>query len=151
MTVCFFGHRDAPKSIQPSLRALLVDLIEHESADRFYVGNHGTFDALVRATLRDLQVLYPHVVYAVVLAYLPTAKPSLSSEDFSDTIYPESIANAPKKFAVDRRNRWMLSQSDAAICYVTHSVGGAAKYRSAAQKAGLRVIDLANFDASIQA
>ena len=142
MTVCFFGHRDAPQSLQPILHALLVDLIEQESADRFYVGNHGSFDALVRDPLRALQAVYPQITYTVVLAYLPSPKRSLPFEDFSDTVYPEAVASVPKKFAIDRRNRWMLNQSDVAVCYVTRSVGGAAQYRSAAQKAGLRVIDL---------
>ena len=142
MTVCFFGHRDAPQSIKPKLYNLLVDLIEHQSADRFYVGNHGSFDALVRDSLRTLQAAYPHITYAVVLAYLPSVKASLPCADFSDTVYPEAVADVPKKFAIDRRNRWMIQQSDTAVCYVTHSLGGAAKYRQAAQKAGLRVMDL---------
>ena len=146
MTVCFFGHRDASPSIQSTLRAVLVDLIEHESADRFYVGNHGTFDALVRDTLRTLQTIYPHITYAVVLAYLPAAKTSLPPEDFSDTVYPEGLTNVPKKFAIDHRNRWMITQSDVAVCYVMRSIGGAAQYRAAALKSGLRVIDLAKVD-----
>ena len=38
MTVTFFGHRDAPKEIEPTLRTTLINLIEQENAREFYVG-----------------------------------------------------------------------------------------------------------------
>lgn len=55
MVACtFFGHRDCPDSIRPKLRSVLINLIENQQADTFYVGRQGSFDALVYATLREL-------------------------------------------------------------------------------------------------
>ena len=85
MTVCFFGHRDTPESVQPMLRETLEKLIEQQGADRFYVGNQGSFDAMVLRTLKVLKKQYAHIQYAVVLAYLPT-QPNTETED---TVYPE--------------------------------------------------------------
>lgn len=49
MSVCtFFGHRDCPSSIEPNLKQALIHLIDAQSVDTFYVGNHGAFDAMVR-------------------------------------------------------------------------------------------------------
>ena len=54
MVACtFFGHRDCPDSICPKLRSVLVDLIENQQADTFYVGRQGSFDELVYAALRE--------------------------------------------------------------------------------------------------
>ena len=54
MKVCFFGHSDAPWSIQPKLREVILDLIDNEGADEFYVGTHGNFDRMVLAVLSEL-------------------------------------------------------------------------------------------------
>ena len=54
MKVSFFGHKDTPKEIEPTLRTALVDLIESFGVTEFYVGNNGNFDIMVRRQLEDL-------------------------------------------------------------------------------------------------
>lgn len=108
MSVCtFFGHRDCPASLKPKLRAVVVDLIEQHGVDRFYVGRQGSFDAMTRAVLRELAEVYPHISYAVVLERLPGQKDE-AVWDFSDTIFPEGLEIVPPRFAIARRNEWML-------------------------------------------
>ena len=137
MTVCFFGHRDTPESAQSILHRTLVELIEQHGADRFYVGNQGSFDVMVLATLKMLKKQYPHIQYAVVLAYLPT-----QAENFSDTVYPEGLETVPRRYAIDHRNRWMIEQAETVVCYVSHSFGGAPKYQEFACKKGRQVLNL---------
>lgn len=134
----FFGHRDTPESVQPMLRETLEKLIEQQGADRFYVGNQGSFDAMVLRTLKVLKKQYAHIQYAVVLAYLPT-QPNTEMED---TVYPEGLETVPRRYAIDRRNRWMIDRSDAVICYVSYSFGGAAKYRELAHQRHCAVLNL---------
>ena len=70
MPVCtFFGHRDCPETIKPKLREVLADLISNRNVDMFYVGHQGQFDAYVHGELKKLKQEYPHINYAVVLAY----------------------------------------------------------------------------------
>lgn len=72
MSSCtFFGRRDTSKAIEPILRSVLTDLIENKNVDMFYVGNHGHFDGMVRENLKFFKRSYPHIRYAVVLAYMP--------------------------------------------------------------------------------
>ena len=71
--VCFFGHSDTPWSVQPKLREVILDLIDNEEADEFYVGNHGNFDRMVLAVLSELSETRAFRFY-VVLAYLPAEK-----------------------------------------------------------------------------
>lgn len=136
----FFGHRDCPDSIRPKLRSVLVDLIENQQADTFYVGRQGSFDALVYATLRELAAKYPHIRYAAVLECLS----GKSTDDFTETLFPEAMENVPPRFATDRRNNWMLQQADFVVVYVTHDWGGAAKFAKKAEKQGKTVINLAD-------
>ena len=69
----FFGHRDCPETLLPALEAALIELIESKDVTHFYVGNQGTFDRLVRTSLRKLTARYPHIRYTIVLAYMEQA------------------------------------------------------------------------------
>ena len=73
--VCFFGHSDAPWSVQPKLRKVILDLIDNEEANEFYVGNHGNFDRMVASVLSELSEIRAFRFY-VVLVYLPAEKES---------------------------------------------------------------------------
>ena len=46
MTVTFIGHSDAPYNIRDELRNIVINLIDNESANTFYIGTHGNFDDL---------------------------------------------------------------------------------------------------------
>ncbi len=142
MSVCtFFGHRECPAEIKPILKSTLEDLIVNHGVDLFYVGNQGQFDACVRTSLQALTKKYPQTHYAVVLAYMPGSKNEY--EDFSDTMLPEGIESVHPRFAISRRNDWMLRQSSFVVTYITHTWGGAYKFAEKAKKQGKIVINLA--------
>ena len=140
MVACtFFGHRDCPDTVKPKLREVLVNLITNHGVDTFYVGNQGQFDTIVRATLRELKEAYPHIRYAVVLAYLGQ---KTDGDDYSDTILPEGIESVHPRYTIAWRNDWMLKQSDYVVTYVTHPFGGAHTYAHKALTAKKHVINL---------
>ena len=144
MSVCtFFGHRDCPETIRPKLHAALVELIEEQGVDSFYVGNHGTFDRMVRSLLRELSERYPHIRYSVVLAYVPQRWDEFDQRDFSDTMVPEGVETVPPRFAIAWRNKWMLREADYVVTYITHGWGGAAQYAEMAERWGKMLIRLA--------
>jgi len=143
MSVCtFFGHHDCPASIKSKLRETLIDLIENQSVDTFYVGNKGAFDRMVRAVLRELADSYPQIQYTVVLERMPIKQSTEYREDYSDTMLPEGIEEVPPRFAIAWRNKWMLRQSGFVVTYITHSWGGAAQYAAMAERQGKTVINL---------
>lgn len=143
LSCTFFGHRDTPKKIEPILQSTLIDLIENKNIRSFYVGNQGDFDSMVRKNLKYLKSKYFNIDYTVVLAYMPDKKEVLKYADYSDSIYPEEVANTFPRYAIDKRNRWMINKSDYAITYVKNSIGGAAKFKELAEKKGLIIINLA--------
>ncbi len=142
-TCTFFGHRDCPSSVKSKLREVLIDLIENQSVDMFYVGNKGAFDRLVRSVLRELVKEYPRINYAVVLERMPGKQNEEYPEDYSDTMLPEGIKEVLPRFAIAWRNKWMLRQSDFVVTYITHSWGGAAQFAEIAERQKKTVINLA--------
>lgn len=140
MTVTFFGNRDAREDIKPDLRETLIKLITEDGADTFYVGNNGNFDRMVIGQLIKLQKEYPHINYSVVLAYFPKENPTDELKD--RTIYPESVGKGPARFAVCRRNDWMINNADTVITYTKYTFGGAEQYKQTAIKKNKKVIEL---------
>ena len=141
MSACtFFGHRDCPSSIKPKLREVLSDLIENHAVDMFYVGQQGAFDGIVRSVLKELVLVYPHINYAVVLAYMP--EKHTEYDDYSDTMLPEGIESVHPRYAISWRNNWMLRQSDYVVTYITHSWGGAAQFAEIAERQNKTVLKI---------
>ena len=138
MVCTFFGHRQVTKEIEPTLRAVLIDLIENHDVKRFYVGNHGGFDAMVLRALKGLAAIYT-IEFCIVLAYLP------KKNDKNDvvTVFPEGLETIPKRFAISYRNKWMIERADYVVTYVNHNIGsGAAQFKELAEQRGKRVIEI---------
>ena len=80
--------------------------------------------------LRGLKGRYRHIRLVLVLPYLDSA---LSREGYDETVYPP-LESVPRRYAVLRRNEWMVQRSDVIVAYVLHSWGGAAKTLDYARK-----------------
>ncbi len=142
MNVTFCGHRDCPNTILPRLQQVLEILVQESDATHFYVGNEGRFDYIVQKALQHLQSKYPSVCYEVVLAYLPSDKQKIPVDNEQPTLYPEELETAPKRYAISRRNRWMVDHADCLVAYIEHDWGGAAKTYQRARNRGLTIINL---------
>ena len=139
-TCCFFGHREVMHNIRPRLTAIIEKLITEEGVTEFYVGNQGQFDSMVYSVLKELKAKYPQIRYTVVLAYMPDEH--IKEVYGEDTLIPDGMESVPKKFAISKRNDWMIQQSGFAVCYVYKVTGGAAKFREKTKKRKLRIIDV---------
>ena len=145
MSLCtFFGHSECYGLDKAVLRNAIEDLIK-QGVTEFLVGNHGQFDGMVFSCLQDLSKNYPEISYSVVLAYLPTRK-----EDYDiyqgHSFYPEGLELGLAKFAIERRNRYLIDSADICLCYINHTFGGAYKFARMAKSRGLHVINLGSVD-----
>ena len=104
----------------------------------FYVGNQGQFDSMAYFVLKELKVNYPKIRYTGVLAYMPDEH--IKELYGEDTLFPDGMENVPKKYAISKRNDWMIQQSGVVVCYVHKITGGAAKFKEKAEKKGLKII-----------
>ena len=139
-TACFFGHRDVTHDIRAKLQFIIEQLITEKQIYNFYVGHQGQFDSMVRSVLKELKVKYPHIRYTVVLAYMPDEH--IKEVYGEDTLYPDGLETVPRRFAISKRNDWMIQHSGYAVCYVHKITGGAVKFREKARKKGLLVIGI---------
>ena len=121
MRVTFCGHKeiDDRESIKRWLNRVCLDLIE-QGAKEFYLGGYGEFDLLCVVTLREMQKEYPHIRMILVLPYLNRNIPTAV---YDETLYPP-LETVPKRFAISRRNEWMVKECDVVVAYVTHGWGG---------------------------
>ena len=142
MTCTFFGHRDTPSDVLPYIEEILSFLIENENVETFYVGNNGNFDRYVIKALRKIKEKYPEITYSIVLAYMPTSK---NEYDSTETVYPEELAFVPKKFAISKRNDWMINKSDYVVTYIKYGFGGAKQFADKARRKNKTVIDIFDF------
>lgn len=142
MLCTFFGHRDTPDSIRIPLTAVLEYLIQNTGVQEFYVGNQGNFDRLVYQALENLKPVYSQITYHVVLPYLPQKKQEPSFYSPERTLFPEELEQVPPRYAISRRNRWMVQKADFVVCYLSRNYGGAAQFVRYAGKKGKHIINL---------
>ena len=137
-TCCFFGHREVTHNIRSNLTAIIEKLTTEDVVTEFYVGNQGQFDSMVYSVLKELKAKYPNIRYTVVLAYMPDEH--IKEVYGEDTLFPDGLENVPKKYAISKRNDWMIQQSSYAVCYVHKITGGAAKFKEKAENKRLKII-----------
>ena len=140
MVCTFFGHSDCYGLDAAALRNAIEDLIK-QGITEFLVGNHGQFDGMVFSCLQDLGKFYPEISYSVALAYLPTQKQVYDAYD-GHSFYPEEQELGPAKFAIARRNKWMISHSTHCLAFVNRTGSSAYTFAKRARSKGLTVINL---------
>ncbi len=145
MSACtFFGHRECYGLDIEVLQTAIENLIG-KGVDTFYVGHQGGFDSMVLTCLQNLKKIYQKITISVVLAHLP--KQRAEHDLYADcSIYPEGLELCHPKFAIERRNRWMIDNSDYCVCYIDQTWGGAYKFVRLAQKRGAAVTNLGNVE-----
>lgn len=58
------------------------------------------------------------------------------------SILPEGIETVSRRFAINYRNKWMLTKSDIAVTYVTHNFGGAYLFKGLTEELEKSIIEL---------
>lgn len=124
MIATFCGHSEL--SDGALVREWLSDVCERlivSGADEFLLGGYGAFDELCDDVLCDLKHQYCHIRLVLVLPYLNRAIPTAG---YDATVYPP-LESVPRRYAILRRNEWMILHSDVVVAYVIHDWGGAAR------------------------
>ena len=137
MVCTFFGKRDAPSSVRGRVRDEINRLID-EGVDLFYVGNNGNFDLPLQSVLLDIGGSRSDFRFFVVLFRLDEGV----NVEWRSTLFPEELSSAPPRFAISVRNRWMINNSDIVVTYTNDRFSASFKWREAAKRRGLRIIDL---------
>ena len=137
MVVTFCGHSTVhPREpVETWLRETVAALIAR-GADKFYLGGYGAFDLMAASVVWELKKGRPDIASVLVLPYLDR---KVCADNYDYTTYPP-LETVPKRFAISKRNEWMIQNSDVAVAYVTHDWGGAAATLKFAERKGKGII-----------
>ncbi len=142
MSACtFIGHRDFSDSKKSLVYNVVKDLIEKEKVTTFYVGTNGGFDRLAYRVLCSLEHVY-NIKVIVVLSYLNIKE---TYYDTAKTVFPDELTATPPKFAIVKRNNYMISRSQYMVCGIDDIMTNSYKFVQSAQKKGLRIINVGEY------
>ena len=147
LSCTFIGHRDCSSGLKNKLYLEIEKLIILEKVKKFYVGVNGGFDKLVYGVLCELEKIY-NIDIVVVLAYLG-AKNDVFNYDPQKSIFPDVLENVPLRFAINRRNRYMIEQSDFVVCYMNHTFSNTYTFLRFAAKTNKKIVNIGDYDVNM--
>ena len=152
VTCCFSGHRRIPtenlEEISRKLRMVLIKLIEN---GYIYFGAGGAlgFDMLAKKMVLDLKRQYPQIKLILVLPCVSQANHwkeedrrvyARIKEQADKVVY---ISQEYSKGCMHERNRHLVDNSSACVCYLTENTGGTMYTVQYAVRKGLYVQNVA--------
>ena len=146
----FFGHGDflENKDIEFKIKQEIANCVENKKIYNFCLGGYGNYDNCCARYVNDMKKFYPQIKSYLIFAYLNNKIDKYTKEyickNFDETIYPP-LEKVPLRFAISKRNKWIVDNSEYIIFYINHSFGGAYKFYEYAQKKNKTYINLVNY------
>lgn len=148
MVISFLGHSSLYNcnDLFEGVKKAIIDNISVDDNVVFLCGGYGDFDDLCARVCRLIKEERGNCEIVFVTPYIIVGqqekiKNRMSLELYDTIVYPP-LEKTPLKFAISKRNEWMIDQSDFVIAYVEHSFGGAYQTLSYALRKKKRVINL---------
>ena len=147
MIISFAGHasitsKDKVKELVKE--QIRLNVINAESVT-CYLGGYGDFDELCAVACNELkrEKIGIEVVYVTPYVHLPQSRiKGMQTEGLYDaSVYPP-LEKVPPKFAISKRNEWMVTEADLIIAYVSHGWGGAYKSLEFAKRKKKSIVNI---------
>ena len=149
MVISFLGHRSlfTHSNLFEKVEKAILENADFENKVSFFCGGYGDFDELCAQVCRAVKKKRKNCEVIFVTPYMSVAQQEKIKEWihlglYDSVVYPP-LEQIPLKFAISKRNEWMISQSDFVIAYVEHSFGGAYQGLHYARRKGKRIVNLA--------
>lgn len=128
MIITFCGHSNfrAEQDDESRLLNLLEEISKGQQLD-FYLGGYGNFDYFAKDCAKKFKEKHPDARVIFVTPYLNkwlNDRKDYFEKEYDEILYPE-IESVPLKFAISKRNEWMVNNADYVIGYVSTHYGGA--------------------------
>ena len=149
--ITFCGHSSVPNK-EETMRKLVQQLtgvvseIPAEQCIIFYCGGYGDFDYCAEKATLEIKKAFPRrdIKRFYITPYIDDShKERLNDMEkrFDGTVYPP-LESVPLKFAISKRNEWMIDQADVFVSGVTHDWGGGATTLKYAERKKKRIISV---------
>ncbi len=146
MVITFCGHSDFIGS--DVYEKMILDFLLEKVGDRraeMFLGGYGGFDRFAYECCRKYQKTHPAVCLVYVTPYLEPAHLEREKANYDTILYPD-MGNTPRRYAITRRNRYMVENAAYVIAYVKREWGGAWTFWKYAVQKGKFLYNLADFD-----
>ncbi len=151
MTITFIGHSLIPSSagVKEAVKEQIRNNITDVKDVTCYLGGYGDFDAICARACKELKEECTNIDVVYVMPYISLSEQAKTKEmlrcGLCDTsIYPP-IENVPPRFAISKRNEWMIANADLILAYVNHSYGGAYKSLQVAKHKRKKIVNICDF------
>lgn len=146
MIVTFCGHRDFVETAEAENQlTMFLEKYARENVRLVcYNGGYGNFDYFAAKCVQRMQEQYSNIRNCLVLPYIDQPfleRIEIFKNHFDETIYPP-LESVPRKYAIIRRNEWMVDSADIVIAYITYSWGGAARTLEYARRKKKNIIQI---------
>ena len=148
MIIAFAGHSFI------SLKNKVKEIVKREILNNTvgvdfitcYIGELGDFDSICACACKELKQERNGIEVVYVTPYISLSEQEKIREmhrsGLCDTsIYPP-IENVPPRFAISKRNEWMMANADLIIAYVNRSYGGAYKSLQVAKRKKKKIMNV---------
>ena len=148
MVIAFVGHSKLinETNIKDAVKREIANNISTIEPVLCYLGGYGDFDYISAVSCKELKETYSNIEAVYVTPYLDLNSQAkikeMQKEGLCDSsIYPLSEKTLPR-FAISKRNEWMVKNADLIIAYVAYGRGGAAKTLAMAKRKNKRIINI---------
>ena len=149
MIITFLGHSSLYncENLLEEIKRTIMKNINGEDNVCFYCGGYGDFDNLCAEACRLVKNEQENSEIVFVTPYITELQQEkmkylVDSKLYDSIIYPP-LECVPLKFAISKRNEWMVDRADLIIAYVKHTYGGAYKSFLYAKRRKKHIINLA--------
>lgn len=144
MIITFLGHSEL--SDEEKVWSWLCDTLQvltEQGAHQFLFGGYGRFDSMAASAVLQYKNSHPDIASVLIIPYLNRKTEAFQ---YDSIVYP-SLEHVPRRYAILKRNEWMVDKADMVVAYVTHDWGGAAKALAYAKHKNKRIL---NFPCSLK-
>ena len=145
MIITFCGHSNYSGNLEDEKRLInLLEVVICGNRVDFYFGGYGGFDNFALKCAIKYKQYHKNANLIFITPYLGkwlNERKFIIEEQYDQIIYPE-IEHVPLKFAIIKRNEWMVDQADYLFSYVKTHYGGAYKTLLYAHKHNKRYTNL---------
>ena len=148
MKIAFSGHSVIPPNhnLKDLVKKQIQNHITAVEPIACYLGGYGDFDTICARACKELKDEYLNMQLIYVTPYLHLSEQvkmkNMQIEGFFDTIIYPPIEHVPLKFAILKRNEWMMTNADLIIAYVNHGYGGAYQALQIAKRKKKKIINI---------
>ncbi len=128
MIIAFCGHSNYISNFEDEKRVLkLLDVICQGKQVNFYLGGYGNFDNFALNCAIKYKENNKSAKIVFITPYIDewlNNRKEIIENYYDEIVFPE-IERVPKKFAILKRNEWIITQADFILFYVNNHYGGA--------------------------